>query len=126
MIDLGFAIEVWDAVEMDSEVTVVAAKVYPQLRHAGEKLELFQVEGKYHLVLAAPPCQPWNRAAGKYAKGFRDERARAFRAVCDVVRTCMERHPETTFMVETVVVNKRVQGGQVFNNQLSILERLIS
>ena len=81
----------------------MAMKAYPQLRHAGERVELFQVEGKYHELLAGPPCQPWSRAAGKYAKGFRDERAKAFRAVCDVVRECMERHPDTAFMVETVV-----------------------
>ena len=56
LIDLGFSIEVWDAVEMDLEVAAVAMKSYPQLRHVGERMELFQVEGKYHLVLAGPPC----------------------------------------------------------------------
>ena len=109
LIVLGCSIEVRDAVEMDSEVAAVATKTYPLLRHAGERVDLFQVDGKYHLALAGSPCQPWSHAAGKYAKGFRDERAKALRAVCDFVRECMGRHPGTAFMVETVVVNKRVQ-----------------
>jgi hypothetical protein len=118
LIDLGYEIGTWDSVESDSGVAEVARQAYPQLRHVGERVELFMVNGKYHLVLAGPPCQPWSRAAGAYAKGFRDERSKAFKSVCEIVQKCLDRNPETAFMVETVVVNKRVAADAAIQSEM--------
>ena len=108
LVDLGYKIGVWDAVESDSAVADVAKKAYPQLRHVGRDVVAFRVDGKYYLVLVGPPCQPWSRAAGVSAKGFRDKRAKPFKAMCATIHKCIEKNPGTAFMVETVVVNKRV------------------
>ena len=110
LVDMGYKIAVWDAVESDSEVAEMARKAYPQLNHAGDDVAMFIVDGKYHLVLAGPPCQPWSRAAGKSAKGFRDKRAKPFKEVCRIVRECLSKNPDTAFMVENVVVNSVVAG----------------
>ena len=111
-VDMGYRIAVWDAVESNSEVAEVARMTYPQLNHAGDDVAMFRVNGKYHLVLAGPPCQPWStcRAAGRSAKGFRDKRAKPFREVCRIVKECVEVNPDTAFMVENVVVNSAVAG----------------
>jgi hypothetical protein len=56
LVDMGYKIAVWDAVESDSEVAEMARKTHPQLNHAGDDVAMFIVDGKYHLVLAGPPC----------------------------------------------------------------------
>jgi len=118
LVDMGYRIAVWDAVESNSEVAEVARMTYPQLRHAGDDVAMFRVNGKYHLILAGPPCQPWSRAAGRSAKGFRDKRAKPFREVCMIVRECMEVNPDTAFMVENVVVNSAVAGDAEVQSRL--------
>ena len=46
MIDLGYWIEVWDAVESDSDVAAVAMAAYPKLKHAREDVCAFMLEGR--------------------------------------------------------------------------------
>lgn len=71
---------------------------------------MFIVNGKYHLVLAGPSCQPWSRTAGISAKDFRDKRVKPFKEVCRIVRECLGGNPNAAFMVENVVVNGVVAG----------------
>ena len=69
LIDLGFSIEIWDAVEMDSEMASVAMKAYPQLRHAGERVELFQV-GKVPSSIGRAPLAALEPCRCQVCKGF--------------------------------------------------------
>ena len=83
-----------------------------------DDVAMFRVSGKYHLVLAGPPCQPWSRAAGRSAKEFRDKRVKPFREVCRIVRECIGVNPNTAFTVENVVVNSVVAGDAEVQSRL--------
>lgn len=109
LIDMGFSIAVRDAVERDSAVAAVTGAAYPQLRRAGDDVCAFRVDDKYHLILAGPPCQPWSMAPSN-PKGFSDARAVPFAKVCKIVNEAMDQDPDTAFMVENVVVHRKLKG----------------
>ena len=56
--DLGFTIQEWHTVESDQEVSKVVEAAFPRLKSVGIDIVAFKVEGKYHAVIAGPPCQP--------------------------------------------------------------------
>jgi len=83
IMDMGFRVDLWHAVEADATARRVAEALVPGLKHVGEDVTVFRPEGGlYNLVLAGPPCQPWSKA-NREGAGFADSRAAAFESCYD-------------------------------------------
>ncbi len=89
VVDMGFRVNFWHAVENDPDARRVAEALVPGLKHVGEDVCVFRpAEGLYNLVLAGPPCQPWSKA-NREGLGFGDERSEPFEACCEIIQQVM-------------------------------------
>ena len=103
--DMGYAIELYDAIEKDGQARVTARCHSDEYVTHLEPHDLMKLNKKlgdtYTDIIATLECAPWSRASGKVVpKGFNDVRANLFEKAAAIISDQRGRNPQLNVLFE--------------------------